>query len=93
MLEGVGRVGIPIRLHDGVVFIDHHDRRHVGDRVQLSQDMIDIHQNRIGNAIHETSDGFGVFIDRNRNYLEVVIGQFVLQYLPTWQVKDASSPA
>ena len=55
--------------------------------------MIDIHQNRIGNAIHETADGFDVFIDRNRNYLEVVIGQFVLQYLPTWQVKDASSPA
>ena len=55
--------------------------------------MVHVHQNGIRDAFHESSNRFDVLIDGDGDHLEVVVGQLVLQYLPTWQVKDASSPA
>jgi len=54
--------------------------------------VVGIDEYRVGDVLGETANGFDVLVDRNRDDLEVLVGQFVLKCLPPGQVKGASSP-
>ena len=54
--------------------------------------MIGVDQDGIGDAVSGTTDGLDVFIDGDSDHLEVVISEFFLECLPTWQIEEATSP-
>ena len=54
--------------------------------------MIGVDQDGIGDAVSGTTDGLDVFIDGDSDHLEVVISEFFLECLPTWQIEETASP-
>jgi hypothetical protein len=48
--------------------------------------VVDIHQYWVCDALAGAADLLNVFVDGYRNDLEVVISEFFLECLPTWQI-------
>ena len=92
LAERVARVGAPVGLNDVVVFVDHQHGRHVRDRVELGNDVLGVDENRIGDPVTPGADRLDVFVDGDSDHLEVVISEFFLECLPTWQIEEAPSP-
>ena len=94
VLERVGRVRVPVRLGDDVVLVDQHHRRDVRDRIQLGEEMLGVDQHRIGDPVGAVTDvvadRVGRLVDGDGDHLEAVLGEFVVEYLPTWQVDRGS---
>lgn len=58
--------------------------------------MVGVDEYRVGDrvveVVDERADLVDVLVDRDGDDLEVVVSEFVLECLPTWQIEDASSP-
>ena len=58
--------------------------------------MVAVHQHGVGDAVGVVTDvvaeRVGRFVDGDGDHLEAVFGQFVMEYLPTWQIEKATSP-
>ena len=90
--EGIGSEGSPVGLDDLVVLIDPDHGRDIRDRVQLGNEMLGIDQDRIGDALSGLCNRLDVFVDGDGDDREVLVGEFVVKFLPPGQVKEASSP-
>jgi hypothetical protein len=54
--------------------------------------VVGVHQDRIVDAVGGRSDLVDVVVDGDRDDLEVMPVELVLECLPTWQIEDAASP-
>ena len=54
--------------------------------------MVGVDQDRIRDAVSGATDGLDVFVDGDRDHLEIVISEFFLECLPTWQIEETASP-
>ena len=92
LAERVAGICAPVRVDDVVVFVDHQHRGHIRDRIELGNDVFGVHEHRIGDPIAPGAHGLDVFVDGDGDHLEVVISEFFLECLPTWQIEEATSP-
>ena len=92
LAECVARVGAPVGMNNVVALVDHQHGWHVRDRVELGNDVLGVDQNRIGNPVTPSADRWNIFVDGDSDHLEVVISEFFLECLPTWQIEEAPSP-
>ena len=54
--------------------------------------MVGVDQDGICNSVSGATDGLDVFVDGDSNHLKVVISEFILECLPTWQIEETASP-
>ena len=60
--------------------------------IELGDDVVGVDEHRVRDALGSGPDLVDVLVDRDCDHLEVVVSEFVLEFLPTWQVEDAPSP-
>ena len=82
------------RTHDPAVLVDPHRGRHVGEPIQLGEQMIPVHQHGEREALLRCPFPHRrlVCVERNSNHGEPAVLQLIVQRLPDRQLPAAASP-
>lgn len=93
LAEHIAAEFVGVGTGDSTLLVDPDHRRHVADGIHLGEQVIGVHQHRIGDAVGQYPNFVDGLVDGHRDHHEAVIGQLVMQFLPPGQVEGASSPA